>query len=100
MKVLFLTARALTLTFVSLSTILMFGAETPRAPSTTSSAAPEAVAVSAFDSEQLALFERKAALAKRLGATHVPISDGLPTSQWQYQPVNDPYPAWFIQRPD
>lgn len=54
----------------------------------------------AFDAEQLALFERKATLAKKLGATHVPITDGLPTSQWQYQPPDDPYPAWFIQRPD
>ena len=53
-----------------------------------------------FDREQLAIFERKAALAKRLGATHVPITDALPTAQWQLQPANDPYPAWFIQRPD
>lgn len=53
-----------------------------------------------IDAEQLALFERKATLAKRLGATHVPVTDGLPTAQWQYQPANDPYPAWFIQRPD
>ena len=53
-----------------------------------------------FDAAELALFERKATLAKRLGATHVPVSDGLPTAQWQYQPANDPYPAWFIQRPD
>lgn len=53
-----------------------------------------------LDAGQLALFERKATLAKRLGATHVPLTDGLPTAQWQYQPANDPYPAWFIQRPD
>ncbi len=59
-----------------------------------------AVAVANFDAEQLALFERKAALAKKLGATHVPITDGLPTAQWQFQPAGDPYPAWFIQRPD
>jgi hypothetical protein len=54
----------------------------------------------AFDAAQLALFERKAALAKRLGATHVPLTDGLPTAQWQLDPPGDPYPAWFIQRPD
>ncbi len=59
-----------------------------------------ALAAADIDAEQLALFERKATLAKRLGATHVPITDGLPTAQWQYQPANDPYPAWFIQRPD
>lgn len=54
----------------------------------------------AFDAAQLAVFERKAALAKRLGATHVPLTDGLPTAQWQFNPPGDPYPAWFIQRPD
>jgi|GEM_PF-244672 len=57
-------------------------------------------ALSAFDHDQLALFERKATLAKRLGATHVPLTDGLPTAQWQFEPAGDPYPAWFIQRPD
>lgn len=57
-------------------------------------------ATAAYDADQLALFERKAALAKKLGATHVPITDGLPTAQWQFQPAGDPYPAWFIQRPD
>jgi len=56
--------------------------------------------LSAFDTGELALFERKAALAKRLGATHVPITDGLPVAKWQFQPADDPYPAWFIQRPD
>ncbi len=62
------------------------------------SAAP--AALSAFDTSELALFERKAALAKRLGATHVPLTDGLPVAKWQFQPADDPYPAWFIQRPD
>ncbi len=52
------------------------------------------------DQDALALFERKAVLARRLGATHVPLTDGLPTAQWQFQPAGDPYPAWFIQRPD
>ena len=53
-----------------------------------------------LDAANLATFERKATLAKRLGATHVPLTDGLPTAQWQFQPAGDPYPAWFIQRPD
>jgi hypothetical protein len=56
--------------------------------------------LSDFDRGELATFERKATLAKRLGATHVPLTDGLPTAQWQFQPADDPYPAWFIQRPD
>src|SRR5450432_2837396 len=62
--------------------------------------AADSVADAANDAAELATFERKATLAKRLGATHVPITDGLPTSQWQFQPAGDPYPAWFIQRPD
>ena len=52
------------------------------------------------DARELAVFERKATLAKRLGATHVPITDGLPPATWQFQPADDPYPGWFIQRPD
>ncbi len=52
------------------------------------------------DTQELAVFERKATLAKKLGATHVPITDGLPPATWQFQPADDPYPGWFIQRPD
>lgn len=52
------------------------------------------------DARNLAEFERKATLAKQLGATHVPITDGLPPAKWEFQPVDDPYPGWFIQRPD
>src|ERR1700749_4317820 len=58
------------------------------------------VVLSAVDTADLALFERKATLAKRLGATHVPLTDGLPVAKWQYQPPDDPYPPWFIHRPD
>lgn len=53
-----------------------------------------------FDRRELATFERKATLAKSLGATHVPLTDGLPVAKWQFQPADDPYPGWFIQRPD
>jgi hypothetical protein len=56
--------------------------------------------LSTADARDLALFERKAELAQRLGATHVPLTDGLPPSKWQFDPPDDPYPAWFIQRPD
>ncbi|HEU5077964.1 MAG TPA: hypothetical protein VFT72_02055 [Opitutaceae bacterium] len=61
--------------------------------STSLSAAPS-------DAENLAVFERKATLAKQLGATHVPITDALPPALWEFQPAGDPYPAWYIQRPD
>jgi hypothetical protein len=59
-----------------------------------------AAVLSEADANSLAVFERKATLAKRLGATHVPITDGLPPAKWQLQPADDPYPGWFIQRPD
>src|ERR1700712_4616407 len=85
--------------------ILALGAGAiPAAQATdTKTAAPVAAAnmgLSAVDASDLALFERKATLAKRLGATHVPLTDGLPVAKWQYQPPDDPYPAWFIQSPD
>jgi hypothetical protein len=63
-------------------------------------ATPAPTALDRADQDALAAFERKAVLAQRLGATHVPLTDGLPTAQWQFQPAGDPYPAWFIQRPD
>jgi hypothetical protein len=56
--------------------------------------------LAALDAANLALFERKATLAKELGATHVPITDNLPPATWQFQRADDPYPGWFIQRPD
>ncbi len=54
----------------------------------------------ALDAANLAAFERKATLAKELGATHVPLTDNLPPATWQFQRADDPYPGWFIQRPD
>jgi hypothetical protein len=43
----------------------------------------------------LAQFERKAVLAKELGATHVVITEGLPLATWEFD-KDDPYPAWFM----
>jgi hypothetical protein len=43
----------------------------------------------------LAQFERKAALAKELGATHVVITEGLPLATWEFDET-DPYPEWYI----
>lgn len=53
-----------------------------------------------LDADNLANFERKAALAKELGATHVLITENLPPATWEFQPADDPYPAWYILRPD
>jgi hypothetical protein len=43
----------------------------------------------------VAQFERKAALSKELGATHLAITEGLPLATWEFDP-DDPYPAWFV----
>jgi hypothetical protein len=51
------------------------------------------------DAENIAFFERKATLAKELGATFVSISEEVPPAMWQFDPPDDPYPAWFINRP-
>lgn len=40
-------------------------------------------------------FERKAALSKELGATHLLITEGLPLATWEFD-EGDPYPAWFM----
>ena len=70
----------------------------------------------------MARFERRAALAKELGGTHVSITEDLPPALWEFnppveaypervppggsmipdghsfRPSDDPYPAWFIYR--
>lgn len=43
----------------------------------------------------LTQFERKAALSRELGATHVVITEGLPLATWEFDEA-DPYPAWFM----
>ncbi len=43
----------------------------------------------------LAQFERKAALSKELGATHIVITEGLPPATWEFD-EDDPYPAWYM----
>ena len=45
--------------------------------------------------DPLAQFDRKAALTKELGGTHLNITEGLPSSDWERDP-KDPYPAWFV----
>jgi hypothetical protein len=60
------------------------------------SAAPRREAqVSTRDAEDLARFERRAALSKQLGATQMVVTEGLPLAMWEID-KSDPYPAWFI----
>ena len=60
-------------------------------------AAPRGVAQEAVrqQSADLAQFERKAALSKELGATHMLVTEGLPLATWEMNPA-DPYPMWFV----
>ena len=61
----------------------------------TSAAPRQDGTVSTRDAEELARFERRAALSKQLGATQMVVTDGLPLAMWEIDKT-DPYPAWFI----
>ena len=52
-------------------------------------------AASSQRTEDIAFFEKKAALSKELGATHMLVTDDLPPATWEMDP-NDPYPMWFV----
>lgn len=84
----------------SLLLALIVGAPALRAESPAASAATATVSPAEIDARNLAEFERKATLAKQLGATHVSITDNLPPAKWEFQPPDDPYPGWYIQRAD
>jgi hypothetical protein len=47
------------------------------------------------DAADLALFEKRAALSRELGATDMVVTEGLPATDWELDPA-DPYPAWFV----
>ena len=47
----------------------------------------------------LAVFERNAAHAKQLGATHVVITEDIPPALWEMDVPGDPYPAWYMYHP-
>src|SRR6516165_8665646 len=51
--------------------------------------------ISARDQADLALFEREAQLSKELGATHMLVTDGLPSFTSEMDAM-DPYPMWFV----
>jgi hypothetical protein len=62
--------------------------------------APSPLLIVSLGAKDLAGFERNAAIAKELGATHLVITEHLPLARWQLDPPGDPYPAWFIHQPD
>jgi hypothetical protein len=49
----------------------------------------------AREAADLALFDRKAALSKELGATHMVITEGIPLATWELD-RDDPYPEWYV----
>jgi len=46
------------------------------------------------DADDLADFDRRARMARELGATEVVVTEGLPIAYWELD-ADDPYPAWF-----
>lgn len=57
--------------------------------------APPNAAAGHSEAGDLALFEKKAALSKELGATHMLVTENLPLAAWEMDPA-DPYPMWFV----
>lgn len=56
--------------------------------------------LTADDRAALAAFEKDAAAAKASGATHVMVSADVPPALWQFDTPGDPYPGWFVARPN
>jgi len=75
---------------IALLAVSLHAQTTP--PPTTPDAAAQREAT---DAAELAQFDRRAALSKELGASHLVITDGLPLATWELDPT-DPYPAWFV----
>ena len=60
----------------------------------------EAARLDERDAVDLAAFERDVAAAKESGATHVAVCDDFPRALWQFDPPDDPYPAWYVHHPN
>jgi hypothetical protein len=52
-----------------------------------------------FDTPDMAAFDRAAARAKGMGATHLVVTSNLPRAMWEYDTPGDPYPAWYVKQP-
>lgn len=52
-----------------------------------------------FLSEELNKFEQKVVNAKKMGATHIVITENIPPNLAQFDVPGDPYPAWYIYHP-
>ena len=74
--------------FLLLAVLFLSAVSAPAQPADTADLARREAA-------DLALFDRKAALSKELGATHLVITEGLPLATWEFEGA-DPYPAWFV----
>ncbi|HWA07990.1 MAG TPA: hypothetical protein VG838_00845 [Opitutaceae bacterium] len=67
-------------------------ASAPARPAPATSAATEADR----DAASLADFEKEAASAKERGIARLAVTTGLPPALWQFDPPDDPYPAWYV----
>ena len=86
--------------FASLG-LFALGALSHPAFAQTRAAAPAPAAAAASDAASrdaasLADFEKEAAAAKERGVARLAITTGLPPALWQFDPPDDPYPAWYV----
>jgi hypothetical protein len=86
------TAPAAAVVLLTLATLA--SAQTP---------SPQVLVWDSEQSQSLDAFDKAAARAQSLGATHMVITDNLPRAFWLYDgppsPTRDPYPAWYDYRP-
>ncbi|MGA2233741.1 MAG: hypothetical protein ABSH22_22780 [Tepidisphaeraceae bacterium] len=69
------------------------------APSAATPSLPFSTIIFNCQTADLAAFDRAAATAKSLGATHMVVTSDLPRAQWEYDTPGDPYPAWYVEHP-
>jgi hypothetical protein len=82
------TSKLITLVLVFALQLVRLHAQAPTATAPSDDA-------SAREAADLALFDRKAALSKELGATHMVITEGIPLATWELD-RDDPYPEWYV----
>lgn len=70
-----------------------------RGPQTRSTPAPAAASdIASRDAASLVEFEKEAASAKERGVARLAVTTGLPPALWEFDPPDDPYPAWYVNQ--
>jgi hypothetical protein len=85
---------------VSLAAFLaLAGARLPAQVPAAAAPGDQAMFVVDANAVDLAAFEKVAARAKEIGATHLVVTNDLPLAKWEFDVPGDPYPAWYVYRP-